>query len=237
MPLNSVQTSCVREPTNGRGGHQQKMLDRKQVFNAGTTYKDHKQVRCIKKSDDDRAKIRDYAQTSCILGILERKQLDDIIDLMDIVTLSQGQKEKIDNGLCIIVLDGSVTRFQQKQAKESYKAGDFFGELALLYKQHDCSDDQFLQASAKARICKLPRDTFLHTMELSRQLRIKENVRLLGSIPEFKQTSMPERIRIADACEERSYEQGQTIVKEGNIVELKIQVGFRKNVRRFALAE
>ena len=165
------------------------------------------------KTEADRKTIKCALQEGTVLSALRPYELEEMIDIMDVVTLKTGQEGDLTGCLCVVV-EGSVN---VKPDNKRLGVGKVFGQVGLF---HDSSPvGSGLHALAETqptRIVKLPGSAYRAGMEFSRQTQIKANMKLLSSIPIFSKMSVSERVRICDASQVVTYRVDEIIIREGD---------------------
>ncbi|KAL1518772.1 hypothetical protein AB1Y20_003056 [Prymnesium parvum] len=169
------------------------------------------------KSEADSALVRTAVQQSTLLGAMLTPQLEDIIDYMEESSFNTGQVIDLSGGMCVI-LEGRIRLRNAVSGGISafYGKGDVVGEFGLLHSK--CTGKDLMNAKAvqqTTRICMLKRSVYAAIMVYSRQQQITANLRLLSSIPIFENLSVPEKLKLADACTIETFAPGDTIVTEG----------------------
>jgi len=93
------------------------------------------------------------------------------------------------------------------------KAGQIFGEVALLY---DCPRTATVIARSSSVLWSIDRETFNHCVK-GAQLTIRaRHLQLLASVEILKDLSSVERGKIADVLQPRTYGRGDIIIREGD---------------------
>ena len=180
---------------------------------------DVKAPRKTPKSDADRAKLRSALREGTLLGALSNYELDEMIDFMDVVSLKQGQECDLGGCLCV-VLEGEVQAMTsahkdlEERDKKRFTSGTVFGQVGL-FDDSSASGGLLAQAGRAAKVCKLQGTAYRRGMEFSRQAHIKANMKLLSTVPIFKNLSVTERLQISDSSEVRTYCANEPIITEG----------------------
>jgi len=92
------------------------------------------------------------------------------------------------------------------------KAGQIFGELALLY---DCPRAATVISSSHCVLYTLDRNTFNHCVKGAQKRRRQRYECFLNSIELLKSLTEDERLRIADVLQPRDFRNGETIIEAG----------------------
>jgi len=156
--------------------------------------------------------IRDSLQKTTVLGALPLGQLTEMIGLMGLKLVHEGQVVGLTNGLYVVlegavVIEGGGSVWQQ--------AGSLLGEQQLLYERLDDTPLRARAVTAKTKMAHLRRDTFQQHMEGARRAKLEQNMALISSIGLFDGLSVAERFKLADACKNRGYSIDDRIIKQG----------------------
>ena len=156
--------------------------------------------------------IRDSLQKTTVLGALPLGQLTEMIGLMGVKLGHEGQVVGLTNGL-YVVLEGAVVIEGGNGVWQ--RAGSLLGEQQLLYERLDGRPLRARAVTARTKLAHLRRDTFQQHMQGSRRAKLEQNMALISSIGIFDGLSVAERFKLADACENRAYNAGDRIIKQG----------------------
>jgi len=147
--------------------------------------------------------------------------MDVVIDAMQEKVVEANTKliEQGDDGdVLYVVQEGQMDCYKKqpdgedKLVKEC-KAGDAFGELALLY---NCPRAASVKAHDRCVLWQLDRETFNHIVRNSACKRRERYEEFLKSVPILKSMEAYEMSSMCDALQTVTFKQGETIVKQGD---------------------
>jgi len=171
------------------------------------------------KTEEQMQKLRAVLEESFLFSSLEKKDLDTVIKAMQQANVPKGQeliKQGDDGDYLYVVEKGQMdcykkTGDENKKVKEC-KAGDAFGELALLY---NCPRAASVVAYEDCVLWQLDRESFnliVRDATSKRRERYEEflkGVAILNSMDAYERNSM------CDALIPKSVQKGETIVEQG----------------------
>jgi cAMP-dependent protein kinase regulator len=111
---------------------------------------------------------------------------------------------------CLIKKDDGSPEVSVKTCK----AGDFFGELALLY---NCPRKASVLSKEKGVVWQLDRDTFNHIVKEAAQKKRNRYDAFLAKVPLLQSMDAYERSQLADALKSETFSDGQTIMSQGEM--------------------
>jgi len=172
------------------------------------------------KSDAQKARINAVLQESFLFSSLEAKDVAIVVDAMQEKVVEAGItliKQGDDGDLLYVVEEGQMNCFktidgEEKKVKEC-KAGDAFGELALLY---NCPRAATVSAHERCVLWQLDRESFNHIVKDASQKRRNRYEEFLKSVPILQSMDTYERSTMCDALAGKSYNKGDVIVKQGD---------------------
>jgi len=151
---------------------------------------------------------------------LDDRDLKVVIDAMDEQKVSPGEYviREGDNGdVLYIVESGEMSCTKVLDGKETflkkYGPADVFGELALLYNAPRAAT---IQADTECQLWVLDRKTFNNIVKDASQNRRNKYEQFLSTVPILTNMDKYERSKIADAIKEVRFNQGDTIIREGD---------------------
>jgi len=100
----------------------------------------------------------------------------------------------------------------EKQSLKQYKAGDVFGELALLYNAPRAAT---IQAETESLLWVLDRQTFNHIVKDASQKKREKYENFLSTVPILQNMDHYERSKLADAIKEKKFAAGSQVIKQG----------------------
>ncbi|CAE7677870.1 PKAR [Symbiodinium sp. KB8] len=181
-----------------------------------------KERKVFKKSEAEQKKLHEILQKNLLFQNLDSEQTQIVIDAMYPVDKDDGEViiQQGDPGdLFYVVEEGNPEVYVQKEGADpikvlTYKQGDSFGELALMYNAPRAAT---VKAKGFCKLWALDRLTFkvilMDTTMKKRELHkhFLEKVPLLQGLLEY------ERLTIADALKTETIPAGTTIIREGDI--------------------
>lgn len=173
------------------------------------------------KTDEQKARIQKVLKESFLFSSLEPKDMAVIVDAMqekivdkDIRLINQG-----DDGDCLYVVEeGQLDCFKKsqegdKKVKEC-RAGDAFGELALLY---NCPRAASVVAHTRCVLWELDRESFNHIVKQAASKRREAYEESLKQIPILQSMEAYERNLLCDALQPMSVEKDEVIIRQGDV--------------------
>lgn len=154
--------------------------------------------------------------TIFIFRSLERKQLERVLDAMFSREVTQGDViiEQGDDGDNFYIIEAGVYDiFVNKNKVGSYENKGSFGELALMYNMPRAAT---IVATSKGKLWALDRLTFKRIVLKSAFEKRKMYESLLENMPMFKSLNAYERMNVADALFSRAFNDGESIIKQGD---------------------
>jgi len=178
--------------------------------------------RVIAKTEQQKAHIRDRLGKSFMFSALENKEKEITIDAMEEKKVTKGEWviKQGDDGDNLYVIDkGTLECFKQFSKSEepklvkTYKEGESFGELALLYNAPRAAS---IKAATDCVLFALDRETFNNIVkdaEVKRRERFEEiisKVELLDTMDPY------ERSKIADLTVPVKFKANEHVIKQGD---------------------
>lgn len=176
----------------------------------------------VPKTPEQRSRIETSIASNFLFKNLDEDQYKDVINAMTEKAVADGEKV-IEQGAVgdyfYVVESGSFDCFISKnggppQKVTSYVAGGSFGELALMYNAPRAAT---IQATTDSVLWALDRITFRGILmeNTSRKRRMYES--FLEEVPLLVSLEPYERHKIADALESVYYDEGEVVVKQGDV--------------------
>jgi len=171
------------------------------------------------KTDDQKKRIRDVLHKSFLFSSLETAEVNTVIDAMQEKAVEAGTRliEQGDDGdLLYVVEEGQMDCFkidgEDKKVKEC-KAGDAFGELALLY---NCPRAASVVAQDKSILWQLDRESFNHIVKdaVSKRRQLYED--FLKSVPFLQSLEAYERNSMCDVLSPENFKSGEIMMTQGD---------------------
>ncbi|XP_078658903.1 cGMP-dependent protein kinase 1-like [Branchiostoma floridae x Branchiostoma belcheri] len=169
------------------------------------------------KQSGVRAMIKAAILNNDFLKYLEEDQIDTIVDCMYKKEVPAGTKVITEGemGLHLYVTEEGELQVSKKgEILRNMGRQTLFGELALLY---DCERTATVQALTPARLWTIDRRIFQLIMMKTTKTKLEAYVSFLKSVPLLQTASEQNLVRIAECLEEETYEQGQYIVRQGEV--------------------
>jgi cAMP-dependent protein kinase regulator len=175
----------------------------------------------IPKTTEQCDRIRFSVGNNFLFKHLDEEQAQDVVDAMAEKQVDQGDRI-IEQGAVgdyfYIVESGTFDCFINQNEElvkvVSYEAGGSFGELALMYNAPRAAT---IVATSPSVVWALDRITFRTILmeHTSRKRRMYES--FLEEVPLLKSLKPYERHKIADALESVYFEEGQTVIQQGDV--------------------
>jgi cAMP-dependent protein kinase regulator len=176
--------------------------------------------RFIKKNDDQIQRIKNKILQSFIFSNIDQKDVNIIIGAMeekifepDDVVISQGE-----SGECLYIIEsGELDCFKKfnpnedKKYLKTYKPGESFGELALLYNAPRAAT---IISKTKSILWALDRETFNNIVKESARKKREQYESFLKSVEIFSTVETYELGQICDALKPLSFNEGEYVIKE-----------------------
>ncbi|KAJ2612168.1 hypothetical protein H4S08_002826 [Coemansia sp. RSA 1365] len=179
------------------------------------------QKKFVPKTEAQKQRIRRALDTNFLFKNLDEDSYRDVVDAMEEKRVKKGQDVIVQGGVgdyFYIVEHGSFEIFVKKGDEAPFKVSDVrdggsFGELALMYNAPRAAT---VTATSDSTLWALDRITFRSLLmeRTSRKRRLYE--RFLETVPLLKSLEPYERQKIADALESVTYNDNETIVKQGD---------------------
>lgn len=172
------------------------------------------------KTDEQRTRIRSVLQKSWMFKNLDDKDMGIIIGAMVEKVCEKDARiiEQGDDGDCLFVVEAGSANCTKKIGDEEKllkvcKAGDAFGELALLYNTpRACA---VIAAEDKVVLWQLDRETFNHIVRDAAQKRRERYEDFLKKVPILETMEAYERLQMCDALQVETFSKGDKIVEQG----------------------
>lgn len=172
------------------------------------------------KTEAQKDSIKEVLSNSFLFALLEKRDLDIVIAAMLEKSCMPGERliEQGADGDCLYVVQEGQMNCYKKQADNTEKlvkecrAGDAFGELALLY---NCPRAASVVASSSCTLWQLDRETFNHIVRDASAKRRERYEEFLKQVPLLEAMDSYERTQMCDALQTESHPKGATIVQQG----------------------
>uniref|UniRef100_A0A3Q0KLT7 cAMP-dependent protein kinase type II regulatory subunit n=1 Tax=Schistosoma mansoni TaxID=6183 RepID=A0A3Q0KLT7_SCHMA len=180
--------------------------------------------RIYPKSDSQRSRLTNAVKEILLFRCLDEEQKSKVIDAMQEMKVKEGDvviKQGDDGDNFYVIESGTydiyVKQNQSNDEKLGEKVGSYngqgsFGELALMY---NTSRAASIIATTNGILWLMDRNTFRRIVLKAAFHKRQTYVELLEDIPLLKELSSYERTNVADALQSRIYQDGATIISQG----------------------
>jgi cAMP-dependent protein kinase regulator len=173
------------------------------------------------KSEEQKGRILAVLQDSFMFASLLPKEKEIVADAMQEKIFEAGDRiiEQGDDGEAMFVVEeGQVNCYKRQPEGEDKlvkqcRAGDAFGELALLY---NCPRAASVKSHERSVLWQLDRETFSHIVRGSANKRRERYEDFLKKVPVLKTMESYELSLLCDALQTTDVKQGSTIVSQGD---------------------
>ncbi len=177
-------------------------------------------ARYIPKSNTQLESIKDKILCSFIFTELNKKDLITLINAMEEVHFKQGETiiKEGDDGECLFIIEnGELDCFklidQEDKFIKTYKSGETFGELALLYNAPRAAT---IIAKTDCALWALDRETFNHIVKNSAIKRRENHYQFLKSVEILSSMNDYEISQMSDALKTTIFKAGEYIIRQGD---------------------
>ena len=176
---------------------------------------------CSEKSADITERLLEIVSKSPLLRALDAEQRNMIVQVFaGPITVTSGEKiiQQGESGDTFYLLeDGSVDVFVAKKDEESkhvhtYKAGDSFGELAIMYNAPRAAT---CTAQGNCKLWTLDRSSFRLIVVAAAMQKRETYHAFLARVPILQTLTEMEMMAFADALLEEEYQDGEVVCNEG----------------------
>lgn len=190
----------------------------------------------IPKTPSQRARIEASIANNLLFRNLDEDQHNDVLNAMKEVTVQAGTEVIVQGAVgdfFYVVEEGSfevwvrgpptheytgpgqsITHPGDEKKVATYGPGGSFGELALMYNAPRAAT---VVATSRATMWALDRVTFRSILVEHTSRKRKMYEAFLSEVPILETLNPKERAKIADALEEKVYEEGEAVVIEGEV--------------------
>lgn len=174
----------------------------------------------IEKTTEEKKSIYDLLKNNFLFSTLDDEATNDLVNAMCRKSFHEGDvlmKQGDDGDFFYIVEEGEAHIFvrvgdDEKKVKEC-KAGDSFGELALMYNAPRAAT---VKAVTNLSTWAVDRQTFKLTLMESTLNKRSRYEKFLESVPILDTLYKWEKLTIADALQPRQYASGEVVVNQGD---------------------
>mmetsp|Transcript_1439 Transcript_1439/g.2042 ORF Transcript_1439/g.2042 Transcript_1439/m.2042 type:complete len:768 (+) Transcript_1439:80-2383(+) len=176
----------------------------------------------LKKAPEQKKRILDALKDNIFFSQYDIEHLHRIVDAMFLQKLKEGDSpiKQGQMGDHVYVSESGNFRVTAKrddgkiERTDNIGPGKVFGELALMY---NSSRNATVTATEPSAVWVLDRFTFRRIVLNTSSERLKQYKDFLKRVPLLKSLSKIEREKVAEALDEKYFDKGQAIVKEGDI--------------------
>ena len=186
--------------------------------------KENFKPRFIKKTDSQITRIKGRILQSFLFNNLEANDIDLVIGAMEEKNFKSGDYviKQGDNGDCLYIVDSGELdcskRFTSNPNEDkylkTYKSGEAFGELALLYNAPRAAT---IKAKTDSVLWCLDRDTFNNIVRESYRLRREKYENFLKSVDILSTMDSYEISLVSEALKKCTFNADEYIIKEGEV--------------------
>ena len=169
------------------------------------------------KSDEDRKRIHDIIRDNMLFKGLDQKQSDILMDAMFLKEYDVGSViiEQGADGDNFYVLDSGVCEiYKDEKLVQTVTEAMSFGELALMYNAPRAATVKVTEA---AKVWALDRQTFKHIIMETTMKKRDLHKGFLDKIPLLESLVENERLKVADALKQEIFNDGEVIIKQGDV--------------------
>lgn len=177
-------------------------------------------AKVIPKDPAVKDEIKRLIEKSILFQSLNREDIGIVIDAMEEVTTTEGQDiiTEGERGDTLYIIDqGEYDCFKIIGGKQTYlktyKVGDFFGELALMYNAPRAAS---IKCKTPGKLFGLDRATFNHIVQESATKKRKYYSEILSKVEILAEVDPYEKEQMCDILREEEFPAGSYIVKQGD---------------------
>lgn len=170
----------------------------------------------IEKTEDAKERIRNAVKENFLFKSLDEKQMVDIVDVMGVKKVEAGDVviTEGENGDFFYVIDeGEFEALVKDVVVLKYPGGGSFGELALMY---NCPRAASVKCKSSGSLWTIDRESFRNIIMIANQKKAAMYEDFLKEVPILNNLTHSERSQIADNLNPMSFENGTTIIKQGD---------------------
>ncbi|CAG5109480.1 Oidioi.mRNA.OKI2018_I69.chr2.g4012.t2.cds [Oikopleura dioica] len=170
----------------------------------------------VEKSEEQQRLIKDALLANSFMRGLSENQLERLIDAMASTSYPANEKiikENSNGDEMYIIQDGEVSVSKDGTHITDIKRG-LFGELAIMY---NCQRTATVTSKTPVTLWKLHRGAFQLVVKSAGEEKLEEKYQLLKSQKDLSGLKESNLRKIADCLEEEHYEDGDIIIKQGEV--------------------
>mmetsp|Transcript_110621 Transcript_110621/g.277098 ORF Transcript_110621/g.277098 Transcript_110621/m.277098 type:complete len:405 (-) Transcript_110621:41-1255(-) len=171
------------------------------------------------KSEDQKERILGVLKQSFLFNTLELESLNILVGAMIEKGVKTGERliQEGDDGDVMYVIEKGVADCSKKidgaeKVVKTCGAGDFFGELALLY---NCPRAASVDAKEDLTLWQLDRETFNHIVRDASMKKRQQYEDFLKSVGILKSLGDYERSQLADSLQKETVPAGKIVITQG----------------------
>ncbi|KAK3277079.1 hypothetical protein CYMTET_14881 [Cymbomonas tetramitiformis] len=180
-----------------------------------------REKKVVPKDEASKERVKASLKDSIIFGSLDEEQCHEVIDAVEEKSYAPGEtiiNQGEEGDFFFIVDQGSAQAFLKSGDEEpvlvkSYKHGDTFGELALLYNAPRAAT---VKAETECVTWAMDRATFRAIVVESTQRTRQLHEQFLEDVPLLSSLTRDERCALADVLSPEYFEEGAEIIKQGD---------------------
>lgn len=184
---------------------------------------DDEPVKVVPKTDEQRGRLQVAAKKVMLLNRLDEDQLTNVLDAMEERQVTAGEIviQQGDDGDNFYVIDSGnfdiyIDSDNGPQKVGSYDGTGFFGELALMYNMPRAAT---IRAVTNGVLWSLDRKTFRQIIVKANANKRKQFEEFLTTLSVLENINDHERSKIADVMESQKFQQGDVIIKQGDLID------------------
>jgi len=171
------------------------------------------------KTDEQKGRIKDVLGKSFLFSSCDPENFTVLLGAVQEVKC--GEKERIikkgDDGDFMCIIESGIFKCYvpidgEEKCVKTCEPGDVFGELALMY---NCPRAASVEADSEGTCWKLDRETFNAIVRDAAQKKREKYEDFLKKVPILEKMDDYQRGQITDALKEEAYDDGKTIMTEG----------------------
>jgi len=172
------------------------------------------------KTEEQKSRLIGVLKSCFMFSVLDKANMDIIIDAMvekDAIADERIIQEGADGDCMFVIEKGNIECLKkiggEEKVVKTCGAGDFFGELALLY---NCPRAASVETRDPAILWQLDRNTFNHIVRDSSMKKREKYDKFINGVPLLETLGQYERGALADSLQQESYPAGSTVIQQGD---------------------
>ena len=176
----------------------------------------------IHKTEEQINSIKQKIRQGFLFDSLEAKDITIIIGAMDEKNFHENEVviRQGDEGDCLYIVEKGefdcykTDQHGKRQKIKTYRKGDLFGELALLYNSPRAAD---IISTTESTVWSLDRDTFNNIVKESARMKREKYEAFLKSVEILSTMDDYEIGVVSDALKRRTFREGEFIIRQGEV--------------------